>query len=168
MKISASFDGTDDLLSQRLQARSDSLTTALEARMTVLGEKLKERIVQKVSGEVLQRESGELADSFRVDPPVVDDTGVSVSVSTDVPYARLHEYGGGSTDIVPTTKKALHFLLTGGKEQFATHVKPVPERPFMRPALEEMKNEIEFELREVLMQDLGADILNRAGSLGSE
>ena len=67
--------------------------------------------------------------------------------SRDVPYARIQEFGGRTAahEIVAIKAKALAFV-ADGKACFAKSVhhpgSVIPERSFMRSALDDMRGEI--------------------------
>lgn len=136
------------------------------------------REVQTVAlnGEVLQRRSGALADSGRVEP-VAD--GFLVRFGSDsVPYARIHEFGGV---IYPKRARYLRIPLANGEQgdfvvrnqrgnlvvmkRDAGGARPVavlaervemPRRPYLRPALERMLPKIAERALRVVAQEMAA------------
>ena len=76
----------------------------------------------------LGRISGDLARSINY--KVV---GSRVVIGSNLPYARIHEYGG---TIVPKKAKALVFKLPNGQWRRVAKV-TIPERSFLRSALKE-------------------------------
>ena len=91
----------EDGASAALAALPDRLRTALSAKLTALAGELQTRIAQKLSGGVLNQKTGALARSIVT---VIDDSAtdasVSVSVSGDIKYAAIHEFGG----VIPPMK----------------------------------------------------------------
>jgi hypothetical protein len=74
--------------------------------------------------------------------------GASVSVTSDAPYAAIHEYGGTipAHTILPQSARALAFPWRGQPRFFKRVQLPavaMPERSFMRSALDETAPEIQ-------------------------
>jgi phage gpG-like protein len=111
---------------------------ARQTRMLQLaGEAVRAKSVEHyLSGprpEKLGRVSGDLAKSvgYRV-------SGNRVVIGSNLTYARIHEFGGV---IVPKRAKRLVFRLLDGSWRSALRV-VIPERPFLRPALQDAKPEV--------------------------
>lgn len=138
----------DSRLRVRLAYIPDRLMTALKRETTVLRLQMEALVKNKLSGQVLNVRTGALRRSIFSDQ-TQGSTSVTgrVAQSADVPYGRIHEYGGKTSahDIIPTRGKVLAFAM-GGKMQFATIVhhpgSQMPERSFMRTSLAEMQQEI--------------------------
>ncbi|MEL6347165.1 MAG: HK97 gp10 family phage protein [Myxococcota bacterium] len=82
------------------------------------------------SGRVLNRRSGRLAASVRA--RVSNDGGrPTLTLSSDAPYARIHEYGGTIQG-----NPLLTFQTPSGVWVSAKQV-TIPRRPWVRPAIEE-------------------------------
>lgn len=96
-----------------------------------LGEAVVSRTVKhKLSGQVLKRKTGTLANSINV--RLLNDW--TAIVGTNVKYAAIHEFGG---TILPKNKKMLSWKLPDGKWAFAKKV-VMPARPFLGPAMNEV------------------------------
>ena len=142
----------NDTATAALGAMPERIRAALVAKAGVLAAKLRAKIEQKLSGEVLQMKSGALAGSIGV---TIEETSAGVAVrlatSPDVKYAAIHEFGGviPPHQIVPDKAKALAFLV-GGKQAFTARVNlpaiAMPERSYMRTSLAEMADDIRDEL----------------------
>lgn len=138
-------------LEARFAAIETSLTAALEAKVAALGAELKARIEANLSGDVLANKSGALLASLALEPVIDAETIVMRFASHDVPYAHIQEFGGKTEahDIVAIKAKALAFV-TGGKACFARCAhhpgSVIPQRSFMRSALDDMQGEIVGEL----------------------
>lgn len=85
------------------------------------------------AGEPPALASGDLAGSVEVMPGVMGGTFATASVAPHTIYATVQEYG---RDIYPRFKRYMHWIDEGGAH-FAKKVS-IPERPYMRPALEEV------------------------------
>lgn len=128
---------------RRVRTAIGRLTLRLERR-------IKE---QKLSGQVLRVRTGTLRRS--VSSVVVSNPAVVVgTVSTNVEYARVHEFGFDGTVTVRehmrTVKQAFgRPLKTPKTVRVAAHSMRmrVPERSFMRSALREMSGEVDSVLR---------------------
>ena len=134
-------------LNARLDALPETIAARLAQELARLGDVLRDRVERNLSGGVLQRRSGRLVASIAVD---VERTGLgaSVSVSSDAPYAAIHEYGGTipARTILPQSARVLAFPWRGQQRFFKRVSLPavtMPERSFMRSALAEVEPEIE-------------------------
>ena len=143
-----SIDLDDSRLVARLGAMPDKLRRALSNKTTRLRLELEARVKQKLSGEVLNVRTGALRRSiFSDQTETANEISARVVQSADVPYGRIHEYGGTTPphDIYPTKAKALAFVMNG-RLTFAKVVhhpgSVIPERSFMRSSLAEMRDEI--------------------------
>jgi len=160
--IDISFIGVNSL-NDRLARMPDALAAALLAKSQALKDALVGNVRDgKLSGEVLAEKTGLLKNS--IDGTAVDTgQGVSASVfvSGDVPYAAIQEYGGDTKAhvIEALNGKALAFGWQG-KQAFFTHVNhpgsAIPERSYLRSALEEMQGDIESDFMEALGEALSA------------
>jgi phage gpG-like protein len=143
--ISASIAGVD-ALTARLGVLPQTLTERLGQEVERLGGVLRDRVERNLSGAVLQQRSGRLAGSIAVNVGRAG-LGVSASVSSDAPYAAIHEYGGTipARTILPQSARALAFPWRGQQRFFKRVQLPavtMPERSFMRSALDETAPEI--------------------------
>jgi len=98
-----------------------------------------------LSGQVLKNRTGTLRRSILED---VTESGTSIMgrvyIGSDAPYGAAFELGGTRWYVIePTRKKCLAFIM-GGQPVFAMRVNhpPVPKRPFLVPALEQLRPEI--------------------------
>ena len=143
--ITVSADGLD-ALSARLGALPEMLAARLTQEIERIGGTLRDRVERNLSGAVLRQRSGRLAASIAVNVERVG-IGARLSVSSDTPYAAIHEYGGtipGRT-ILPRSARALSFPWRGQQRFFKRVSLPavaMPERSFMRSALEATEAEI--------------------------
>jgi len=133
------------LFPETMQATGKSMARLVFA----LSNKIK---FQKLSGQVLRNKTGVLRDS--ISPSVrADGNSIIGQVATNVEYARIHEYGG---EIHHPGGTAYMFDKSSGRAIFvsnnsmwahllprtAPHLIPMPERSFMRTALQEMEPDI--------------------------
>ena len=142
----------DDVVQRRLQALPTRLRQGLRRTVARLGTALRRRAQDKVSGEVLQVQSGRLRESITA---AVEEGGTAITarIGSDAPYAAIHEYGGTTRAHLIEAKNAQSLaFLVGGKRVFAKRVfhpgSHVPERSFLRSALAEFAPEISAELAE--------------------
>ena len=143
--ITASVNGLD-ALTARLGALPQTLAERLAAEVERLGGVLRDRVERNLSGAVLRQRSGRLAGSIAVDVER-SGLGASATVSSDAPYAAIHEYGGTipAHTILPQNARALAFPWRGQQRFFKRVSLPavaMPERSFMRSALAETAPEI--------------------------
>jgi phage gpG-like protein len=149
-----------DALATRLEKMPEAATQRVAQEIDRLSQELRDRVQRKLSGEVLQRRSGRLAAS--IDVALTQSGGaIGASLSTDVEYAAIHEYGGtiGARQILPRSARALAFPWRG-QQRFFTRVElptvTMPERSFLRSALDEMapaiRAAIENAMREAMLE----------------
>lgn len=143
--ISASTDTLDAEIG-RLGALPQTLAARLGEEVARLGGVLRDRVERNLSGAVLQRRSGRLAASIAVD---VERSGLAATatVSSDAPYAAIHEYGGTipPRTILPQGARALAFPWRGQQRFFKRVQLPavtMPERSFLRSALDDTAPEL--------------------------
>lgn len=121
-----------------LAARRQSVTAAARRALSDSVMLVHWKITLNLTGAVLRVKTGRLRQSMQIQ--VFEDSAV---IGTNVEYARIHEFGGTTPphEIRPRRGKALFF---GGR--FAAHVvhprATVPARPYMRPALEDSREDI--------------------------
>ena len=108
--ITASVNGLD-ALTARLGALPQTLAERLAAEVERLGGVVRDRVERNLSGAVLRQRSGRLAGSIAVDVER-SGLGASATVSSDAPYAAIHEYGGTipAHTILPQNARALAFI----------------------------------------------------------
>jgi phage gpG-like protein len=139
----------DAEVAARLSGFPAALRQRLLATLGTLGIALRAAVVANLSGAVLQRRSGRLADAQRWS--VAEDGGaLTLSVGfdgSDVPYGAIQEFGGTTRAHLIEAKnaKALAFRI-GGKLAFAKRVQHpgshIPERSFLRVALAAMAPDV--------------------------
>jgi phage gpG-like protein len=127
------------------------LRDAVRALGFLLERKVK---LEKLSGQVLKRQSGRLVRS--VNTKFVDtNTSSTAIVGTSLKYARIWELTGSREfTIVPVNKRALYWPGAPHPVASVTHPAQAP-RPFLKPALAEMRPTIRATL-ERAMHNLGA------------
>lgn len=138
--IAASVDGLD-ALGRRLGELPQTLAARLAQEVERLGAVLRDRVERNVAGAVLRPRSGRLAASIAVE---VERNGavIDATVSSDAPYAAIHEYGGTipAREILPHSARVLAFPWRGQQRFFKRVQLPpvtIPKRSFMRSALDE-------------------------------
>lgn len=113
---------------------------------------------EKLSGNPLNRRSGALSRSVYPDKrETADSISGGARAGADVPYAKIHEYGGliPAHTVVVKNAKALAFSV-GGLRRFAQVVNipdvQMPERSYMRSALREQAPEGIAELKAAIRE----------------
>ncbi|MBV9861890.1 MAG: phage virion morphogenesis protein [Alphaproteobacteria bacterium] len=143
--ITAALTGAD-ALQERLAALPSAAARRLAQTIESLGLALREDVQRKLSGAVLQQRSGRLAASITARFATVGGAA-EAAIGTDVVYAAIHEYGGRlpAREVMPQGARALAFPWKG-KQRFFKRVEipavTMPERSFLRAALDEMAPEI--------------------------
>lgn len=162
----------------RVQALPENATKAMRAAMQKSLNIVYRRVVDNLTGRVLNVQTGRLRQSIQTS---LEADGLQGRIGTNVEYAEIHEYGGKTAPhkIEARRGKALAFAHAGfvgpvritkagklarrqtkGSVVFARSVNHpgavVPARPYMRPALRESREEIAVLLRAGLVQALGA------------
>ena len=101
-------------------------------------------------------QSGALRDSIRIQTSQQDGSvGADIFSDGDVPYAAIQEYGGKTAahEILPDKARVLAFVLNG-KQVFARRIQhpgsQIPERSYLRSALEEQGDDIAQGLTDVV------------------
>ena len=153
--ITVSINGLDPLTA-RLGALPQTLGTRLWQEMARLGGVLRDRVERNLSGQVLQQRTGRLAGSIAVSVERAG-SGASASVSSDAPYAAIHEYGGtiAAHTILPQSARALAFPWRGQLRFLKRVTLPavtMPERSFLRSALAETEPEIQAAVAEAAFE----------------
>jgi phage gpG-like protein len=134
---------------RRIDAYPAALQAALDSKAAELAAALADLVKSdKLSGGALNTRSGALGDSIAASVTAdADRVLASVSSEGDVKYAAIQEYGGktGAHEILPVKARALAFVVDGA-EHFARRVEHpgslIPERSYLRSALDDMKDEI--------------------------
>jgi phage gpG-like protein len=152
------LDGLEET-STRFEGYPAALQAALSAKTAELAATLADLIKNdKLSGAVLNSRTGALSDSIAANVSAGAD-GVLASVGSEgnVKYAAIQEYGGKTSahEILPVKGDVLAFVI-GDAQQFARRVEHpgsvIPERSYLRSALEDMKDEILAELADAAAQ----------------
>ena len=146
--LQLSLEGQAEL-AERLGAMPDRLRAALAEKVDALAQTLFAQVVGvNLSGGVLNTRSGALRDSIRTQTSQQDGAiGVEIFSGGDVPYAAIQEYGGKTAahEILPDKAQLLAFAMNG-KQVFARKIQhpgsQIPERSYLRSALEEQSDDI--------------------------
>ncbi len=151
--------------------------TAMLAKMKYLAEDLETYIVlDKLSGQVLNYISGKLVKSIRSD---VEDHGefITATISagdSEAPYAGLHEHGGVVHSPNLTTRKSRGLPGTANALQFRdgrirassrAHDIPIPERSYMRSALQDQAGHIRDGLRDEFIRTMHEHLAKSASEV---
>jgi phage gpG-like protein len=161
--IGLQITGTEQVL-EKLGAVTGKVRVAAKSSLDMWARELAGYIkAEKLSGQVLNRRSGSLSDSVNKGDTV--DTGSTISgvvrAGLDVPYAKIHEYGGliPAHIVVATNAKALCFSV-GGVTRFAKSVQipavNMPERSYMRSRLQDKAPDGIAELRAAVKEAIAA------------
>jgi phage gpG-like protein len=158
--LSFSVSGADQVIAQ-LAALPGNLLGTLANQSGLLTRQLVQTIVdEKLSGQVLQSHTNRLKDAV-TSATDTDDASVTATVSVDgVPYAAIQEYGGTTKAhvIAAVNGKALAFAFQGKQAFFARIQHPgsvIPERSFLRSALEEAADQILAGFLQALVDAVG-------------
>lgn len=133
--------------------------TGVAAAISLAAQELRERVEENLSGDVLNARSGALKDSIVETVSSGDILSASVGSDGSVPYVRIQEFGGriAIPEIVPRAAKVLAFPF-GGRIVFAAHTAPhevdIPERSYLRSALEEESPAIAGAIRDAISEAL--------------
>ncbi len=146
----------------------DRLRAALAEKVDALAQSLFAQVVDvNLSGGVLRAQSGALRDSIRIQTSQQDGSvGADIFSDGDVPYAAIQEYGGKTAahEILPDKARVLAFAVNG-KQISARRVRhpgsQIPERSYLRSALEEQGDDITQVLTNVVMR-LSEDLKDTA------
>lgn len=159
MEMSVQIVG-DTAVRLKLQAMPDKLRSALLTKVDFLTKYLQRYVItQKLSGQVLNKRSGDLQRSISQQVTQNGDTvtGKVYADSSVAPYAGIHEFGGTTPPHVIEAKngKALMFDWNGKTVFFKKINHPgsiMPERSFLRSSLDENKDYIVSELKRTVDQ----------------
>jgi phage gpG-like protein len=148
--------GADELL-QRLDRLGAEVQACILATSQTLAANLQAHVQQdKLSGQVLKRLSGDLANSIAATVDVSDGVVTAQVFAADPPpYAALLEFGGviPAHNVRPVSAEALSFMLDG-RRVFAqvAHIPDVtvPVHSYLRASLQDMAAEITSELQQAV------------------
>jgi phage gpG-like protein len=159
--ITAHLVGDDTLLA-RLRAIPGAVETGLARAITKLGLDLQRKVQEdELSGQMLAARSGSLKSSIdlQVDQSA---TRISATVFSDSDYAHAHEFGfAGTVDVRASLRRITQAFgrpVAGKIISVRAHSRKMdlPERSFLRSALEEMapaiRDEVEATLRQALAE----------------
>ena len=123
---------------------------------------------------MLNARSGALRDSIALLASEQDgQIGTKIFSDGDIPYAAIQEYGGKTAahEILPDKAQTLAFVMNG-KQVFARKIQhpgsQIPERSYLRSALEEQGDDIATALTDVVFdacRDLKVAMMNSARRL---
>lgn len=156
--IRAAIVGDPNKVPQYILKKFPEIQGACRVSMARIVLKLTSKIKgEKLSGQVLKNKTGTLRRSISPSVSPVSSTSVIGKVGTNIEYASIHEYGGKTPPhvILPKRGKALAFNWKGKDMVLAKVNHPgsqMPERSFMRTALEEMRPEILQEFQNAIME----------------
>jgi phage gpG-like protein len=138
----------DSVLQNKINNYEVNIRKALTEEITKLSIKLTNHIrTDKLTGTVLNVRTGRLRNSIKYNVSSNSNQVIGI-VSTNVVYARIHEYGSkGSVNVNGFTRKisqAFGKSITPKTVDVKSHIRRVnmPERSFMRSSLADMKSEI--------------------------
>ena len=151
-------------LAERLGVLPDRLRAALAEKVDALAQNLFSQVVSvNLSGGVLNARSGALRDSIQVALSQQDNRiDAEIFSNGDAPYAAIQEFGGKTAahEILPDKARVLAFV-ANGKQLFARRVQhpgsQIPERSYLRSALDEQGENILQDLREIV-RSLAGDL----------
>ena len=151
-------------LAERLGVLPDRLRAALAEKVDALAQNLFSQVVSvNLSGGVLNARSGALRDSIQVALSQQDNRiDAEIFSNGDAPYAAIQEFGGKTAahEILPDNARVLAFV-ANGKQLFARRVQhpgsQIPERSYLRSALDEQGENILPDLREIV-RSLAGDL----------
>jgi phage gpG-like protein len=152
--------GADDLV-QRFNNLGADVQASLLATSQTLAAGLQAHVQQdKLSGQVLNRLSGDLAASIAATVEIGDGVVTANVFCVDPPpYAAILEFGGviPAHEVRPVSAEALSFMLDG-RRVFAkvAHIPDVtvPAHPYLRASLQDMAAEITTELQQAVARAL--------------
>jgi hypothetical protein len=152
----------DEQLLERLRALPDAINSGLLRGITQLGIELQSDVQQdKLSGQALKSRTGSLKSSIDLR---VDQSGgaITASVYSDSRYAGVQEYGFAGTVSVRASLRRIREAFGRPIAEKTISVRAydrrmdLPERSFLRSALEDMtpaiRDEVEAALAEAVSQ----------------
>ena len=154
--IEAVIVGKDALLAKYRQ-RAATITPKLYKAMLLQMARVAEYSrANKLSGQVLRTRTGTLRRSVAPKANIDNEGNPVGKITTNVPYARIHEYGG--TFAIPSHSREITMAfgrpIAPVTVVVRAHSVKFPERSFLRTALAEKKDEVFAALRGVVIQEL--------------
>jgi hypothetical protein len=154
------LSGADDLV-QRFKSLGADVQASLLATSQMLAANLRAHVHQdKLSGQVLNRLSGDLAASIAATVEIGDGAVTAQVYSANPPpYAQILEFGGviPAHTVTPVSAQALSFMIDG-RRVFAkvAHIPDVtvPAHADLRASLQDMAAEITTELQQAVARAL--------------
>ena len=148
----------DDAVIDRLRSLPDRLNARLAEAAQGLGEALRDRVQQNLSGAVLRRRSGRLAGSVALQVEATEE-GIAVRLGIDsaaVPYAAYQEYGFRGTETVRASLRMIKQAFGRPIGERAVSVRSFtrsvdyPAHAFLRSALDETAPDIRLAVEEAV------------------
>ena len=157
--ITAYLVGDEQLL-ERLRALPDAINSGLLRGMTQLGIELQRHVQEdKLSGQVLRSRTGSLKSS--IDLRVDQSSGaITASIFSDSRYAGVQEYGFAGTVSVRASLRRIREAFGRPIAEKTMRVRAydrrmdLPERSFLRSALEDMAPAIRDKVEAVLAAEV--------------
>ena len=140
MRISVKVDSAEAMAF--VKNLEPNILAAVRIGLVDFMDRVRNRVVRKLSGEVLRVRTGRLRQSIHSTVQKMP-WGFLGKVGTNVKYASIHEYGGTIVlpVIYPVKAQALRWFV-GGKPVFAMRAKAhairMPERSYLRSSLAEL------------------------------
>ena len=125
---------TSEIANRLSKLSADIASEAAERALVAGGEVIVAHAMINCEGQGLHK-GGQLINSIQVYDPSPESVLVG---SRGVIYAAAHEFGA---TIRPKRAKMLHWVSEGGKDVFARR-SVLPERAYLRPAIDEHKGEV--------------------------
>ena len=157
--ITARLVGDDAVLAW-LRATPDAIASGIGRAISQLGIELQRKVQEdELSGQILAARSGSLRSSIGVE---VDEESekVSATVFSDSQYAYAHEYGfAGTVDVRASLRRMAEAFgrpISGKTINVRAYRRrmDLPERSFLRSALEDMDPAIREEVEAALLEAL--------------
>lgn len=142
--IEFTFENETEILAN-LTSVTPSIVRELTDAILLLSEELAAYIQnEKLSGQVLNEVTGDLKRSVHADPVLSSDSALIGSVVQDrdiAPYGFIHEYGGA----IPGRSGLMAWIGRSGENVVRRFARgfDLPEKSFMRSALEDFAPQIE-------------------------
>lgn len=154
MKVSATLEGGDHAVA-RFKDMPPKLRTELKVGITRAALAVqRDSVANKLSGQVLNVRTGRLRRSITTR---VEDDGDQVTgiVGTNAEYAAAHEYG---FEGVVTVREHLRRTVLGNEATVRAHDRHmnIPEKSFLRSALNDMQPQIRSEFQQAAARALRA------------
>jgi phage gpG-like protein len=150
----------DDLVLDWLRGASDTIASGIAQAITQLGIELQRHIQDdELSGQMLAVRSGSLKSSIDLQIDQGSE-GISATVYSDSKYAAAHEYGFAGTVDVKASLRRITEAFGRPISEKTINVRAyqrrmeLPERSFMRSALEDMDPAIRDEVEAALLEAL--------------